>query len=209
METVQLHLSLDQIDALREVGNIGAGHAATALATILNKPVTMSVPHVGLETLFEFTERTDGPETESVCVYMPTEGDVIGHAAFLMDSSCAMDLCDLLLGRASGETRVMNELEQSVLMEIGNIITSSYLTALCDLTELQFKSTPPSIAIDMIAAILSSLSSSLSDIECVEDTAITITMQMGLHGDEGVGFFLFVPEPDNLTLLLRSLFMEV
>src|SRR5690348_13944841 len=97
------------LDALREVGNIGAGNAMTALATMIDCRVDMSVPRVGIVSLNQFTQMAGGSETLAVGVYMPVTGDAPGHVAFLLPERSACRLVDQLMGRQVGETASLDE----------------------------------------------------------------------------------------------------
>src|SRR5579883_3108659 len=154
MATTLENLDALRLDALKEVGNIGAGNAMTALATMIDQTVDMSVPRVGIVPLGEFAQMAGGPESLAAGVYMPVAGDAPGHVAFLLPAESAFRLADQLLGRPVGTTTSFEDLEFSALMEVGNILASSYLVAIGDMTGLNLLSSPPAIAIDMTAAIL-------------------------------------------------------
>src|ERR1041385_2212676 len=134
--TTTLANKLDELSlsALKEVGNIGAGNAMTALATMLEQSVDMSVPRVGLIPLSEFALMTGGPETISVGVYMPVDGDAPGHVAFLWPEASALRLSEQLMGLPLGSTEALDEIACSALIEIGNILASSYLVAIGEMT---------------------------------------------------------------------------
>lgn len=208
MTTTIEKLSDCQADVIREIGNIGAGNAITSLSTMLNDRVNMTVPRVGIIPLCEFARMAGGSETLAACVYMPVAGDAPGHVAFLLAEQSALSLADQLLGRANGETHKLGEMECSALMEVGNILASSYLMALCELTQLRLLSSPPAIAVDMTAAILSSIASALASLEEVQDHALTILTEMRVDGGLIEGFFIYVPEPGSLSVMLRALNME-
>lgn len=199
------NLNAISLDTLREIGNIGAGNAMTALAAMLDQTVAMSVPQVGLVSLSQFTQMAGGPEALSVGIYMPVMGAAPGHVAFLLPETDALRLADRLLGRSLGTTAALEELERSALMEVGNIMASSYLVALCELTGLSLAVAPPALAMDMTAAILSNIASTFAS---AEDRAITIVTR--LQEERGVldGFFIYVPEPGSHAALLDALRMD-
>jgi chemotaxis protein CheC len=205
MPTIDAELGEGCKDIIREVGNIGAGNAMTALASMIDDKIDMQVPQVGIVPLSHFTEVAGGPDTIAACIYMPVTGDAPGHVAFMLPTESAFRLADRVLFRAPGETQELGELECSALMEIGNIVASSYLVALCELTQLQLFSSPPALAIDMTAAILCSVASAL---ESLGDQAITIITQIGEAEGTVEGFFLYIPEPGSLNVILRALGME-
>lgn len=194
-----------RISALREIGNIGAGTAMTSLSNMLDKRVQMSVPRVGIVPLFRFTEMSGGPESLAVGVYMPVFGEAPGHVAFLWPEHSAYHLVDELLGRSIGETHTLNEIECSALMEIGNILAASFLTAISEMTRLSLVLTPPAIAVDMSAAILSAIATEFASLE---NEALTIVTHIGAPVGEIDGYFIFIPEAGSLSAILRALQVE-
>lgn len=199
------NLNADCLDALREVGNIGAGNAMTALATMVDHRIDMSVPQVGIVSLGEFSQMAGGPEAPAVGVYMPVTGDAPGHVAFLLSEESACHLTDELLGRELGTTADLGEIERSALTEVGNIMASSYLVAICEMTGLNLYSSPPALAVDMTAAILSTIAVAFASLE---DQALTVTTQMQEGGGKVDGFFIFIPESGSLSAILHALQME-
>jgi chemotaxis protein CheC len=190
------------ISALHEVGNIGAGHAMTALAALVGQRVVMDVPEVGIVPLRQFPQMLGGVEETSVGVYMPVTGEAPGHVAFLWSHGNACRLADHLLDRSLGGTTILEEMECSALMEVGNILTSSYLTAISEMTGLTLLTAPPVIAVDMTAAILSAIA---TEFVSLENEALTITTHIGKSFGKIDGFFIYIPEPDSLSVLLRAL----
>ena len=193
------------MDALREVGNIGLGNAMTALASMIDTGVDMSIPKVGVSAIPEFAELAGGPEAVSACIYMPVAGDTPGHVAFFLPEQSAHHLTDYLMGLPLGTTQELDEIACSALMEVGNILAASYMTAISDLTGLTLLASPPALAVDMTAAILASIASTFAE---EVDMALTILTSIGQAGSAIEGFFMFVPEPGSLIPLFRALGME-
>jgi chemotaxis protein CheC len=204
---MSMTIALDAIrlDALKEVGNVGAGHAMTSFATMLDRMVNMSVPHVGIMELHQFVEVAGGAESLTVGVYMPVEGEAPGHIAFLFPYHTACDVADALLGNLAGETTELDEMSSSVFMEVGNILASSFLIALCEMTGLDLRSSPPALAVDMTVSILSSIAAAFNNIE---EDIVTIVTQIEEGDGSMEGYFIFVPEPGSLTIVLRALGLE-
>ena len=200
--------NLDELclDALKEVGNIGAGNAMTSLAIMLDKKVDMSIPRVGVMELYEFAQLAGGMENLAVGVYMPVAGDAPGHIAFILPFDSACHLIDQLMYLPPGTTQELDEIACSAILEIGNILASSYLVALCNLTGLNLLSSPPSLAIDMTASILSAVACAFAD---MGDKALTIVTQMEEDFGMVEGYFIYVPEPESLHSILRALQLEV
>lgn len=142
-----------QIDMLREIGNIGAGNAATALATILDEKVDMSVPSVRITGFDEAVENLGGAETMTVAVLVNFSGDAHGMIMFLLNVEDAKSIMDILVGE--DESDELSEMKISGIKEIGNILASSYVNAISALTGLTIEVSVPYVAIDMVGALMS------------------------------------------------------
>ena len=130
MSRVDLNdLNSQYVDVFKELGNIGAGNASTALAHMLNMKVDMSVPEVSLLEFKDAGSILGGEETIVCGVYLSVQGDITGSIMFLLDVSSAKKLTNKLMGIES-TTEGLDEMEGSALKEIGNIITSAYLNSL-------------------------------------------------------------------------------
>ena len=142
-----------QIDMLREIGNIGAGNAATALATILDEKVDMSVPSVRITGFDEAVENLGGAESLTVAVLVNFGGDANGMIMFLLNVEDAKSIMDILVGEDDGEEG-LSEIKISGIKEIGNILASSYVNAISALTGLTIEVSVPYVAIDMVGALM-------------------------------------------------------
>ena len=148
-----------QYDVLKEIGNIGAGNATTALSKMLNQKMDMSVPKVELVPFNEISDIMGDEDQTVVGIMLGFEGDVYGMMMFLFDTKSAHHLVNTLMMQDTesgieADTQ-FNDMEMSALNEIGNIVSGSYLTAISKLTNLKMVSTVPEMTIDMIGALLS------------------------------------------------------
>src|SRR5262245_56948051 len=107
-----------QADSLREVANIGMGNAVTALVEMTGQRFTMSIPAFGIVEMSAFDSVLGDPEALAAAIYMPVDGDVSGHVAFLFPFKCACELADMLLYQPFGTTTELGEMEASALMEV-------------------------------------------------------------------------------------------
>ena len=143
-----------QIDALREVANIGAGHAATALSQMTNRRIMISVPQINIARLEEVPELL-GSAQEVVCaVLMHMLGDLTGRTLLLFPEPVGRRLCDMLLRRPLGTTTTFETIEQSALKEAGNILSGAYMNALSDFMGMLLLPSVPSLVVDVSAAVL-------------------------------------------------------
>lgn len=188
-------------DVLRELGNIGAGNATTALSVMLNRKMDMKVPKVVLVGFDELSRVVGGEEAIVSALYLFLEGDVRGSMMFMLDDASAHSLVNGLMGRPLDVNEPFQDMDLSALQEIGNIIAGSYLSALSSLTNLTISSSVPYLSIDMAAAILS-----IPAIEFgkVGDKALLIETQFGDDLDIN-GYFLLIPELESYDVILKSL----
>ena len=137
-------LSTARLDALREVANIGAGHAATALSTLTGTRIMISVPMVNIVPPGDFVPELS-PGAEIVAVQMAMSGDIAGQTVFLLDVHAGIRLAERMLRRNRGTSAGLGKLEQSALNEAGNILAGAYLTALSDFLGMRLLLSPPSL----------------------------------------------------------------
>lgn len=146
----------EYFDVLREIGNIGAGNATSALAQMLGREVKLSVPRVRLLDFKDVGGAIGGEEQIMAGIYLLVEGDITGSMMFLLKKESAGELVAMLMGQPERDANAeLSEIECSALKEIGNIITSSYLNSLSSLTGLTVFPSVPSLCVDMAGAILS------------------------------------------------------
>lgn len=192
-------------DVLKEIGNIGAGNAMTALSKMMQCKVDMKVPQVRLLDFQEVGEMMGGEEQIMVSVMLMVEGDISGSMMFLVENKCAKHLVNkVMMGMASpGEE--FNEMELSAMQEVGNIITGAYLNSLSAMTNLKILPTPPQLSVDMAGAILS-----VPAIEfgILGDKLLLIQSQF-FDEVEIDGYFILIPDLDSYVKILSSLGLPV
>lgn len=196
--------SLDtlQYDVLREIGNIGAGNATTALSQLINSKIDMNVPKVELLEFKELAEIVGGAEKQVVGILLSLEGDIQGDMMFMLGCDCAHSLVNILLGRNIKSSEEFTEMDMSALSEIGNIITGAYLSSLSTLTHLYINTSVPNIAIDMAGAILS--------VPAIEfgkmgDKALLIQSQFVDGKIDVSGYFILIPTLESYNIIMKSL----
>lgn len=192
-------------DVLREIGNIGAGNATTAMASMLGVRINMEVPKVELLTFQELGSAIC-PEDESIVgIYLEVSEDISGSMMFLMKLNSAHYLVNRLMGRPTDYDQDFDEMDMSALTEIGNIIAGSYLSALSSMTQLTIAPSVPHLAIDMAAAILSVPAIQFG---LYGDNALLITTEFG---DEVMidGYFILLPDLESYDKILQSLGIKI
>lgn len=195
-----------QLDTLKEIGNIGAGHAATALSSLLKEKVEMNVPSVKLASFDEMMELTGGSETVVSAAYLTIQGDMNGHMFFILPTEHAEIFVEKLIGEPNAlQEPPYSSLSLSVLQELGNILAGSYLSALSDFSGLLLQPSVPSISIDMYGAIIMH---GMIEMSTYTDSVIVIEtmIQSDIWQDEKVsGYFFLLPHPESIPVMFRSL----
>ncbi|MFD0587562.1 chemotaxis protein CheC [Paenibacillus sp. GCM10027627] len=191
-----------QLDVLKEVGNIGAGNAATALSKLLDKPVDMAVPKVSLLPFEEIAERVGGAEQTVVAIFFRVEGDAPGNMFFIMQESAAKRILNQLFSINHQDGVGYSEMELSALSEIGNILAGSYLSSLGDFTKLPMLPSVPGIALDMAGAILSY---GLLQFGEMGDSALLIETAFLEDSQSLDGHFFLIPDPESFEKIFRAL----
>jgi chemotaxis protein CheC len=192
-----------QLDALKEVANIGAGHAATALSQMIGGTIMISVPTINISRLEEIPPQVAEPDEPVAAVLMHMLGDLTGRTMLVFPRASALRLAELMLHREAGTSDELGEMEQSALKEAGNILSSAYMNALSEFMHLMLIPSPPSLAVDMSTAVLTTaylqFSSQKDYVFCVESEFMMVNMSERLRG-----FFLLLPDPASLQALLRA-----
>ena len=193
-------VSTQYFDVLKELGNIGAGNATTALAQLLQCKVDMKVPQVKLLDFCEIGSTMGGEEQIMAGIYLLVEGDITGSIMFLLEKGSARHLVSKLMGMEL-TSEDFGEMEQSALKEIGNIITGAYLNSLSTLTNLKIYPSVPDLTIDMAGAILS-----VPAIEfgTLGDKILLIQTQFTDDYDLD-GYFILVPDLESYGKIMKAL----
>lgn len=190
------------LDVLREIGNIGAGNATTALSKMINKKVDMGVPKVNILEFKDLTNVLGGADNPVVGILLDVAGDVSGMMMFILEQDSAHILVNILMGRDIHEISEFTELDLSALQEIGNILAGSYLTSLSTLTQLMILPSIPQMAFDMAGAILSVPAIEFGK---VGDRVLFIETNFMEDGDEVSGYFILIPDILSFEIILKSL----
>ncbi|MEB2278517.1 chemotaxis protein CheC [Lysinibacillus xylanilyticus] len=196
------------LDVLKEIGNIGAAHAATALSNLLGKKIDMRVPKVEMVSFNDMMELAGGPENVVVGIYLRIEGDAEGSMFFILPIEQANRFIRRLIFDESFDfkKRPVSELGLSAMQEMGNILSGSYLSALSDFTNLKIYPTVPGLSVDMFGAIISI---GLIELSHVSDNVIVINTSIfedGVEDQETVrGHFFLLPDPDSFDAIFKAL----
>ncbi|MGF7057143.1 chemotaxis protein CheC [Brassicibacter mesophilus] len=195
------NLNSTLIDVLKELGNIGSGNAATALASMLDKRVDMQVPQVKILEFKDVAGILGDDEIPVVGIYFEMEGDIEGNIMFILSLSSAKNLVNMLFRRCEDHLE-LDDMDMSALSEVGNILSASYINSLSTLTGLNLKISVPSICIDMAGAILSVPAVQFGHIG---DNVIFIETQFEEDDRKVTGDLFLIPELESFEKILDSL----
>jgi chemotaxis protein CheC len=201
-------LKPNQLDALREVANIGAGHAATALSQMIGETIMISVPMINIARLEEVPPQVAAPDEPVAAVLMHMLGDLTGRTLLVFPRRTAHRLASLLLRRPTdgpdADSQEFSEMDQSAIKEAGNILSSAYMTALSDFMGMMLLPSPPSLAVDMSDAVLTTtylqFGTDRDLVFCVESEFL-----MDDTAEKLRGFFLLLPDPASLSAILKAI----
>jgi len=197
-------LSSTHMDALREISNIGMGNALTSLAQLVNRRINMDVP---VATFIPFEQTVDlagGPEELVSCVSIRIAGDVPGLVLFVFNSESTLKLVDMLMGQELGTTGELDEIGQSAVMEVGNVLTGAFVGAIYSLTSLEMKSAVPLFAYDMLGAVMTSLMVASGRVE--EQVLLIETRLFQEQAEANIsGHFFMLTEPGSIEKLFNAL----
>lgn len=187
-----------RLEALREIGNIGSGHAATSLSNMLQTKINMSVPKVWLVPLENLNEALGELDAINVALYLKVEGEASGKAMFVLSVPSAEIIVKTLLMKTETPDLFTDEMAKSALNEVGNILVSSFVIALTQFSGIMLQPSIPALAIDMIGAMIDAV---LLEEGTVDDNVLIIDTRLsGLEDMKGK--FLFIPDEGSLDKLL-------
>jgi chemotaxis protein CheC len=192
-----------QLDALKEISNIGMGHAATALSQMIGQTVTLRVPHVTVTEISQVPEHLGGAEKLMVGITLQILGDARGSIMLLFPQESAHRLLCSLLGY-QGKTLIMDEIAVSALKEVGNILASAYLSALGNLLNKTLIPSVPLLAYDMAGAVVDYVL-----IELSQSSDLALMVETDFAGEPGQnlaikGHFFLLPDPTTLDIFLSE-----
>jgi chemotaxis protein CheC len=195
-------LKVLQLDALREVANIGAGHAATALSQLIGETIMITVPTITISRLEDVPPQMSEPDEPVAAVLMHMVGDLTGRTLLVFPKRTAVRLASRLLNQKQNE-HALSEMGQSAIKEAGNILSSAYMNALSDFMGMLLLPSPPSLAVDMSEAVLTTaylqFGTDRDYVFCVESEFV-----MDESGERLRGFFLLLPDAPSLAAILKA-----
>jgi len=195
-------LSLNQLDVLKEIGSIGSATAATALADMIAEKVEINVPEVSIVPLEKIANLFNGAERLFFVLDMEIKGDIGGRIFLLLPPEDAKFLSSALLGKPQEAIDFNDDMFKSSLREVCNILGGAYVSALADMTSLMILTSIPSMAMDMIGAIMDFIYIQIAQ---ESDEAMFIKTDLMVKGLKLEGLFLLFPTSESLQKIFQIL----
>lgn len=192
------------VDVLTELGNIGSGNAATALASLMNTEININVPHVRILGFNDVADYVGGPENVVLGVLIKLSGDVDGMILYVFNDDLIRNVLKVFFGKDYTSVSELDEMDMSALNEIGNIMASSYVNALSSMTSLTIDVSVPSMCVDMAGAILSVPSIEFAQVGN-KVLFIDDSFSIGENSDKVKSNMILVPEMDSLNKIFERL----
>jgi chemotaxis protein CheC len=194
-----------QLDALQETANIGCSHAATAVSQMVNREITITVPSIKIRMLKELYQTLDAISEKNekiVGVYLELTNEFLGSILFLYPYKSALTLSDLLMYQEVGTTKQLDEMAQSAITEVGNVVVSAYTNALSELLGCSVMLSPPTFSMDFPNVFMDKITKQFgakNTHAMIFDTLFT--------GEDNLfqSFFILLPSPQSLDILLQHL----
>ena len=198
-----LNITREQLDALREIGNIGSGNAASALAQFLNRKIDMSVPNASIMDLNDIPKIVGGPNTPLLGIFLKIMGEISGRFLLLIPETTSIKILQTLMpGFEISSLTKMGEMESSCMREIGNILAGAFLNALSVLTQTPMLNSLPSLNFDYAGAMIDNV---VADMTAVSDKVLMMETSF-IEEQEDMRIHIFIlPAPDSLKLLLQKI----
>jgi len=202
----QLHLLNEiQLDALQETGNIGCSHAATAVSLMVNEEVEITVPNILVQELPQLKEslrKISGEENKLVGVYLELTNEFLGSILFLFPYSSALVLSDLLTFQPVGTSTELNEMSQSAITEVGNVVVSAYTNALSSFLDTSIMLSPPHYSEQVPDMFLDEITEAIG-----KDTSHALVFDTKFKGKKNqfTSYFILLPSPQSLDILYDRL----
>lgn len=202
MEQIQT-FSDRQLDALREVANIGAGHAATALSQMTGQTIMISVPRLVVSAVHEIPNHVSNGEEPVAAVLLRMLGDLTGLTLLVLPRATALRVAEMMAHKPEGTFTQMGPYEQSAIKEAGNILSSAYLNALAEFMGMILLPSPPQLEVDLSDAILTS-----TYLESSNGAEVVFVIESEFYlkelNEQLRGFFFLLPDKASLGKILKA-----
>ena len=194
-----------ELDILKEIGSIGGGNAATALSSMLSAKVNMSLPKVEILDFNEALVNVGDPEEVVAAILVEMSGELSGIMLFILTKEFSDEILFRMLGKTEADFFELDEIDSSVLMEIGNIVISSYITAMASLVNMSVELSVPQLAVNMLGGVMSVPIAMMGQ---HSDRIMMITGEFKIDGKALNSNMLLLPDVESLNVLMKKLGVE-
>ena len=194
------------IDVLREIANIGSGNAASSLSRMLGHTVNISIPDIGIKGFNEVCDVLGGAEAIMVGTLLMLSGEISGMMMFLLPVEVVCDLVNMLMFTDIKSHEEIDEMGYSVINEVSNIMSASFVTAIVGMTDLMIDISPPEAALDMLGSIMSVPSIYFAK---MSDSLLLIQNELEIEGRKAKTSVLLFPDMPSLEKMMTSLEIEI
>lgn len=191
-----------ELDIIKEIGSIGNGNAATALSAMLNTTIKMTIPKVSVLEFNEAIRHVGEVEEVVAAIMVELHGDIHGVMLFMLKDEFVLEIVSKVLNESEVQLWRLTEMETSLLIEVGNIMISSYINALTSLTNVEVNLSIPQMAIDMLGAILSV---PMIQVANNSDRIMMVEGSFTIAGKELESQMLLFPDVESLNILMKKL----
>lgn len=195
-----------QMDVLREIGNIGSGNAATALSSMVSRPINIKVPKINILDYEQVMSNLGGPEELMVGILLALSGEIDGMMMFLLHKDFAHMTVNDLLGCDLEDFNQIGEMEMSAIQEVGNIMAASYVNAMSQMIGLDINISVPDMCVDMVGAILSVPAIHFANIS---EKIILIEDEFDSTQNSASSHILMMPDVDSLNKIMQNLGIDI
>lgn len=195
-------LLAENLDILKEIGNIGMGHASTALAQMLNMKVTMTIPEVYIMTPPEAAEYLKKQSEDSIGVTLNLQGSTAGQILYVLSKSFAVKVINFFFQSEMETISDLDEMSLSVIQEIGNITSGAYCNSLASMTGLFIDISIPAHCPDLVQEVLKT---DENGVHTCNDQLLIINNSFFIDSEEVKSSFLFLPDEKTIAMILDKL----
>lgn len=202
MENKLVNLTEMEMDALKEIGNIGTGNAATTLSKLLKRDIEIIIPEMKFIEISKLANEFGGPEKIVTSSYIEIMGELNGEALLIFPRDCAEKVVDIMMSQDMGSSKMMDDMAQSAFKEMSNIFVGSYLSSLADFFHIRILPSIPHMTTDMLQSIMDFIIARVSN---HSDTILGIKTKVEVKDIEIEGFLIILFDIASMNKLLYLL----